>query len=215
MPRKLIYSEEYRNSSRYRESARVYSHEHCEKLREKWRSSPPERLARWHEIVGEQNARKREEIKQRTHKICSTCKDSKMLEDFPKNKTSADGFGTVCLECRKEYDRIRYETKGESIRVRVKRYRKANLPKVNAADAAKIKKRKRATPKWLNWFHRAQIEEFYELAAAKSVQTGVEHHVDHVVPIKGKKVCGLNVPWNLQLLSAKDNMRKHAKFIEE
>jgi hypothetical protein len=140
---------------------------------------------------------------------------AKALEEFPKNITSADGYGTMCLECRREYDRKRYEIKGMSIRARVKRYRTENLPKVNAADSAKIKRRKHATPQWLSWFHRIQIEEFYEIAAARTMQTGEKHHVDHIVPIKGKKVSGLNVPWNLQVLTATHNLRKHAMFVQE
>jgi hypothetical protein len=192
-----------------------HSEETRAKLRETWRLSPPSRRARWNEILAERNSKKREEIELRTHKTCSTCKKSQLLECFAKNRTSADGHATVCFECRREYDRKRYAAKGHSIRARVKQYRKENLPKVNAADAAKIKKRKNSTPKWLNWFHQAQIEEFYEIAAAKTMQTGIEHHVDHIVPIKGKKVSGLTVPWNLQVLTAQQNMRKHASFIQE
>jgi hypothetical protein len=196
-------------------SRKPHSLETREKLRETWSLSPPSRLAKWMEILSESNIKKRDEINRRTEKICSTCKSSKLLGCFAKNRTSADGHATVCFECRKEYDRKRYENKGVSIRDRVKRYRKENLPKVNAMDAAKIKKRKLSTPKWLTFIHRALIEEFYEIAAARTMQTGVEHHVDHVVPIKGKQVSGLTVPWNLQVLTAQNNLRKHASFTGE
>ena len=46
--------------------------------------------------------------------------------------------------------------------------------------------------------------------------TGIEHHIEHVVPLSGeraqRKVCGLHVPWNVSLCSAALNMAKGAKF---
>lgn len=69
----------------------------------------------------------------------------------------------------------------------------------------------RATPSWLTDEHRAQILELRAEAQRRQRETGVEHHVDHIVPLRGKGVSGLHVPWNMQVMTADANRRKSNK----
>lgn len=65
-----------------------------------------------------------------------------------------------------------------------------------------------ATPPWLSKQHRSIIVLFYKAAAELAKIDNRLYEVDHVVPISGSEVCGLHVPWNLQVLSKSDNRRK-------
>jgi hypothetical protein len=70
----------------------------------------------------------------------------------------------------------------------------------------------KATPPWLTDNQRLEMVEMYKAARRLSRDTGIEHHVDHIHPIKGKKSCGLHVPWNLQILRASENISKGNKL---
>lgn len=67
----------------------------------------------------------------------------------------------------------------------------------------------KACPVWANL---TEIRRIYQRAAELTRATGIKHHVDHIVPLQGRNVCGLHVEQNLQVLSAKENLEKAFKF---
>jgi 5-methylcytosine-specific restriction endonuclease McrA len=89
-----------------------------------------------------------------------------------------------------------------------KEYYSNNKHKYIARNALREERIQRATPPWLTKEQRLEMELVYRDAAELTALTGVRHEVDHIHPIKGRKSCGLHVPWNLQVLTWKENSRK-------
>jgi hypothetical protein len=94
-------------------------------------------------------------------------------------------------------------------------WKKLNPSKNAKNSSAKRAKKLQATPSWLTAIHHAQIQEMYDVAVAKTIQTGIKHHVDHIFPLQGKNFSGLHAPWNLQVIPELDNISKKNKFPKE
>lgn len=71
-----------------------------------------------------------------------------------------------------------------------------------------------ATPKWLTAEHKMEIRLKYRLAIELSRRTGVRHAVDHIIPLQGEEVCGLHVPWNLEVITQDENLKKSNKLVD-
>ena len=71
-----------------------------------------------------------------------------------------------------------------------------------------------ATPKWLSAEQKMEIRLKYRLAIEMSRATGVRHAVDHVIPLNGDEVCGLHVPWNLEVITQEENLKKYNKLVD-
>lgn len=226
-------------------------------------------------------------------KICSTCKITKILEDFNKDKYKPDGLTSSCKNCvserwkrykeshreeikqsledfntrrrqerkdnpekvrqeareeytknrekRREYDKLYREKHATAISERRKIQRKRNILKIKAgqknwrvknkdkikakvkanagAHAAMSAKRRavklNATPPWLTKEQLLEIKLLYLFVAERRKTTGLDLEVDHIVPLQGENVCGLHVPWNLQVLTASENASKGNRFHPE
>lgn len=66
-----------------------------------------------------------------------------------------------------------------------------------------------STPDWVN---RAELKALHDEAKRRTAETGVEHVLDHIVPLSHPYVCGLTVPWNLRIVTRAQNAAKSNKW---
>lgn len=100
----------------------------------------------------------------------------------------------------------------ERVRETSKQWRKNNPGKVNANTATRYVVKKHAIPKWANI---KEIELIYEQAYIRTKETNVKYVVDHIVPLRGKMVCGLHAETNLRVITEVENSIKRNRLLEE
>lgn len=122
---------------------------------------------------------------------------------------------------RRELQKVAYQEKyaNDADHIAARKLRGAewarkNKDRCNAKTNARRAARQNAQPPWLTADQRAQIEGFYNTASRRSDEDGIPYEVDHIVPLKNSVVCGLHVPWNLQVITAFENRSKGNKLVE-
>lgn len=164
------------------------------------------------------------------NKICSRCKHSKPFLDFNKRFSSEDGLQRMCRLCEKQYKQLRAsqekarsanwyqrnrELKNQKSREwylankdlvinKSLQWLKNNPQKSRLINAKKKAVKLNATPSWAD---QSIIDGMYE-AAEIFRQSGVQMEVDHIIPLRGKTVCGLHTHDNLQLMVRSANAAK-------
>ena len=163
---------------------------------------------------------------QLTTKVCKDCCEEKTLSDFGMKKRHDGGYSIRCRcnSCHTFYntksrDRAGRKTSPKTAercreRATAYYYEHRHTPSFKAGKCERVAKRRarkiNATLK-LSSEQLQQIQDFYWLAKDLASVTGETYHVDHIVPLQGKNVCGLHVPWNLQVLPADINLSKGNK----
>lgn len=165
-------------------------------------------------------------------KTCTKCLAEKPISEFYKQTmNSKDGYQSHCKVCdnarkqawelknpelARQYQKTassnKYIKDRLSIRQKNIEWKKNNPAKMAAMDAKRRASILQRTPKWLSNQDLLRIECLYSLASMLN-RHGVESwHVDHIIPLQGKKVSGLHVYNNLRVVPSSVNLAKGNRY---
>lgn len=175
-------------------------------------------------------------------KLCPHCTEVKPFEAFYASSTHKSGYASWCKPCETQRNKAKFQRRKDTQLAKAKEYRLANKESVTATilawreqnpgryelaiknwglrnrdkrNATWMKRytgKKNRTPTWLTDDELWMMEQAYDIASIRSKILGIKFHVDHIVPLQGKTVSGLHVPWNLQVIPAKLNQQKSNRF---
>lgn len=163
-------------------------------------------------------------------KVCQTCKVEKDLSEFHLRVTGRDGHSNYCKQCynvQQAKCKVKYRAQAKEWRqkhceqrhiYRVEYYLKnhrrwkewyqEHYEHYHESVARRRASKLHATPPWVD---KKELQKIYAEAFRRR-WAGEDVHVDHIIPLKGEGVCGLHVPWNLQIIPANENLRKHNSY---
>lgn len=149
-------------------------------------------------------------------RVCVVCTKNRLAKYRVENREIllAKKRGAQNEYRRKYPDKVKATAKASVRKHRVVRnaekaaWAKKNKGRVLAWCRKRQLDKAQRTPAWLALEDFWLIEQFYDTAAARTKATGVQWHVDHKIPLRGKTVSGLHVPENLQVILGTENSRK-------
>ena len=118
-----------------------------------------------------------------------------------------------CVDAMKYYAKKYMLVWAETNKEKMKEYRKkyAHSLKGMIISREKCAKRRAKQKCPLSLGDKEQIKLIYEECYRITQETGIPHHVDHIIPLA---LGGLHHPSNLQILTAEENLKKGCKLLQ-
>lgn len=175
------------------------------------------------------------------NKICTKCSESKSLNDY---YIARGNHISWCKSCSKVISKEMNEKFHEERKAKKREHYRLNKEKILLKTKEKYKENKetflRNNKKWadknghalalrnINRYRQIkkqtikclpnkyllEMKDIYKKALEMTLATGTRWEVDHIIPIRGEKVSGLHVPWNLQVIKMSENRSKSNKFTQ-
>jgi hypothetical protein len=154
----------------------------------------------------------------KTKGVCVECMkedwqiDNERRKDKPKSKAAIEA-GRRYYERNKELVKAKAKVRPkEKVAVYKQNHKKNNPEYYKALTSVRKRRHKNATPLWINADQKMQMRKLYLSAQEMTKITGERYVVDHIVPLINEAVCGLHVPWNLRVITQKENLLKSNKL---
>jgi hypothetical protein len=176
------------------------------------------------------------------YKLCASCKVNQPTSNFRWAKTRFESWCKECkskhrkayYQENKEKEKLRakhhhnntyaekrehkiqyakewVKNNPEKYKVNAKRcYEKTKIQRF-AYQALARAKRRNAVPTWFDTI-KEDVQKIYIEARTKTLETGIPHEVDHIIPLVSDYVCGLHVPNNLRVITRYENRSKQNKL---
>jgi hypothetical protein len=139
--------------------------------------------------------------------------DNERRKALPKSEASK-AAGRRYYERNKDAVIARADARPEGEkRTHKKKHRLENPDYYKVLCNARRRRHREATPAWLTKEQKDNIKQLYIEAQKLTKLTGVRYEVDHIIPLTNDSVCGLHVPWNLQVIPKLENLKKANKIV--
>lgn len=183
----------------------------------KYRAADPGKYRAMDAIYKSRNS---SQIKQRRalYYRANACEIKAKKQEYKKaNRALALGIDRKHYELNRDKILARkavYRSKNsENVREAQRKWRKENALYWRSANALRRASLQMRVPSWFGELDTFAMSEAAELCRVRGAATGIEWHIDHMIPLRARHASGLHCAGNIQVIPATMNLMKKNRMI--